>query len=83
VNDRMLIRTGTIGAVIAAICCATPILAITLGAVGLSAWAAGTDIVLIPVLLAFVALIAVGMLRRQRAKACCAPSDTPTKEQRS
>jgi mercuric ion transport protein len=83
VNDRTLIRTGTIGAVIAAICCATPILAIALGAIGLSAWAAGADIVLIPALLACLALVAVGVLRHQRAKACCAASEKTTKEQRS
>ncbi|MBX9595843.1 MAG: mercury resistance system transport protein MerF [Roseomonas sp.] len=82
-NDRTLIRTGAIGAVIAAICCATPILAITLGAAGLSAWAAGADVVLIPILLAFLALVAVGLVRRQRAKACCAPGASTTKEQRS
>jgi mercuric ion transport protein len=83
VNDRTLIRTGAVGAVVAAVCCATPILVITLGAVGLSAWAAGADIVLIPALLAFVALMAVGMLRRRRAAACRAEGDTTLKEQRS
>lgn len=81
VNDRTLIRTGAIGAVLAAICCVTPILAITLGAVGLSAWAAGADIVLIPTLLAFVALLAVGLVRRQRAKSCCTDGNMTTKDQ--
>lgn len=82
-NDRTLVRTGAIGAIIAAICCATPILGIMLGTVGLSAWAAGADVVLIPALLAFLALLAVGLVRRQRAKACCANGDPTTKEQRS
>ena len=36
-NDSALITTGIVGAVIAAICCATPILVIALGTVGLSA----------------------------------------------
>lgn len=33
-NDEALIKTGVIGAVIAAICCATPILVSALGSVG-------------------------------------------------
>ena len=37
-NDRVLIRTGTTGAVLAAICCATPVLAVLLPLVGLGAW---------------------------------------------
>lgn len=49
--DRTLITTGTIGAVIAAICCATPLLAIVFGTLGLTAWLASADFVLIPALL--------------------------------
>ena len=40
-NDSALIKTGAIGAVVAAICCATPVLVIALGAVGGSGDAAG------------------------------------------
>jgi len=75
-DDRRLIRTGAVGAGIAAICCATPVLGVVLGAVGLSAWAAGADLVLIPVLIACLALVVIGALRHRRAKACCA-DDTP------
>src|SRR6516165_4539090 len=34
-TDRSLITTGAIGAVLAAICCATPLLAVVLGSIGL------------------------------------------------
>ncbi|SJM33665.1 hypothetical protein [Mesorhizobium delmotii] len=34
-NDRALILTGTVGAIIAAICRATPVLAVVLPAIGL------------------------------------------------
>lgn len=70
-NDRTLIRTGAVGAVVAAICCATPVLAVALGALGLSAWAAKADYVLIPVLLGSVVLVGVGLYRRRRTDACC------------
>ena len=39
-RDRTLITTGAIGAVIAAICCMTPLLVVVFGAVGLTAWLA-------------------------------------------
>ena len=45
-NDRALIRTGTAGATVAAICCAMPVLAVLLPLVGLSAWMARADLVL-------------------------------------
>ena len=49
-NDTTLIKTGAIGAVIAAVCCATPVLVIALGAVGLSALTGYLDYVLLPIL---------------------------------
>ena len=42
-SDRSLIATGGIVAVLAAICCATPILAVLLGGIGLTAWMAKAD----------------------------------------
>ncbi len=62
-RDRTLVTTGIVGAVVAAVCCATPLLAIVLGAVGLTAWLAKADYVLIPALILFVALIAFGLYR--------------------
>ncbi len=63
-NNRALFQTGVIGAVVAALCCATPILGIALGAIGLSALAAKADYVLIPVLVASLGLIGIGLYRR-------------------
>ena len=48
--DRSLITTGAIGAVLAAICCATPLHAVVLGGIGLTAWLAKADYVVMPVL---------------------------------
>ena len=61
-NDRSLIATGGIAAVLAAICCATPILAIILGGIGLTAWIAKADYVVMPVLLLGLALSVSGSI---------------------
>ena len=67
-KDATLIRTGVIGAVLAALCCFTPVLVILLGAVGLSALTGYLDVVLIPALVFFVGLAAYAIHRRNRAR---------------
>lgn len=64
-RDRTLIATGIIGGTLAAICCATPLLTILFGAVGLTAWLAKADYVLIPALVLCVALTSFGLYRRR------------------
>jgi mercuric ion transport protein len=76
-NDRFLITTGGIGAALAIICCATPVLAVVLGGIGLTAWLTSADYVVIPVLLLGVALIGLGIYRRHMAATFC---DTSAKE---
>lgn len=82
-NDRTLIRTGLISGAVAAICCATPILVIALGALGLSAWAAGADYVLIPILFISVALVGIGIYRRRPSSANCKPASEKTRSFKS
>ena len=60
-NDRSLIATGAIGAILAALCCATPLLAVVLG---LSAWLAKAGYIVIAALVLGVALMALGLYRR-------------------
>jgi mercuric ion transport protein len=60
---RALTTTGIVGAVVAVVCCATPLLVILFGAAGLTAWLATTNYLLIPALIVFVALIAFGLER--------------------
>jgi mercuric ion transport protein len=62
-NDRSLMWTGSVGAAIAAICCATPVLALVLPLVGLGAWLAAADYVLIPLLLVCLSLLGLGLYR--------------------
>lgn len=64
-RDRGLVFGGAIGAVLAAICCLTPVLAVGLGAISLAAWAARADYILIPVLLISLGLLALGLYRRR------------------
>jgi len=51
-------KVGLLGAFLACVACATPIAALLLGAIGLAAWAGHIDLVLFPVLGAFVVLAA-------------------------
>lgn len=70
-NNRTLLKTGITGSVIAAICCATPVLVIALGVVGLSAWVGWLDYVLIPALVIFVGITIYAWRRRRAEAACC------------
>jgi mercuric ion transport protein len=76
-TDRSLM-TGAIGAALAAICCATPLLAVVLGGIGLSASPAKVDYIVMPALFLGVALVGLGLYRRHVPTAC---GDTSTNEQ--
>jgi mercuric ion transport protein len=69
-TDRSLITTGATGAIVAAICCATPLLAFVLGSIGLTAWLAKSDYVVIPVLFLGASLLGLGLYRRHTAATC-------------
>lgn len=64
-RDRGLIAAGVV-AVIAALCCAVPVVVATIGAVGLTSWLAKAGNVLVPALIICVGLIAFGLYRKQR-----------------
>jgi mercuric ion transport protein len=74
-NNQKLIGTGVVGAAVAAVCCATPVLVIGLGAIGLSALTGYLDYVLLPALGAFVGLIGYGLYRRCESAAVCCATD--------
>jgi len=65
VQDRRLIGVGAVGTIVAALCCGTPLLVLALGALGLSAWLAWADYVLMPALLFFLGLLAYGLYQRR------------------
>ena len=64
-QDRALIITGLVGAAVAAVCCATPLLALVFASAGLTAWLANADCVLIPALVLSLGLIGFGCYRRR------------------
>lgn len=72
-SDRRLLRIGVLGAVIAALCCFTPLLVVLLGAVGLSAVVGWLDYVLLPALVVFLGIIVYALARRQRASSSASP----------
>ncbi len=73
-NDKKLLRTGSIGATIAAICCFTPALVVLVGVAGLSAVVGWLDYGLFPILFASMGLIAYALYLRSGRKG---PSPAP------
>lgn len=79
-QGHALIGAGLVGAGLAALCCATPLLAVVLPAVGLGAWLAGADWILLALLFVSVGVMALGLVRRQaRTDACCETQITKTR----
>ena len=67
-NDKKLLRTGSSGAAIAAICCFTPVLVVLLGFAGLSAIVGWLDYGLFPILFASLGLVAYALYLRSGGK---------------
>jgi mercuric ion transport protein len=61
-----MLKAGVIGAVVAALCCFTPVLVIIFGAVGPVALVGYLDYVLFPALAFFVSLTLYAFWRRQQ-----------------
>jgi mercuric ion transport protein len=75
-GHRTLVGAGAIGTIVAAICCATPVLAVVLPLLGLGAWLGVADYVLIPLLLSSLALVGLGLYRRRTAARACCETET-------
>ncbi|MFG1423124.1 mercury transport protein [Roseixanthobacter liquoris] len=70
-SDRALVRAGMVGAILAAICCAAPFLAVGLPLAGLGAWLAGAGLVVLPLMVAGLGLAAWGIHHRRARVAGC------------
>lgn len=64
-RDRNLVTAGIV-AVVAAVCCAAPLLATAVVAAGLTAWLARAGNLLVPALILCAVLIGFGVYRKQR-----------------
>lgn len=65
-TEQCWLRFGIVGAVIIALCCFTPVLALLLAALGLGAVTGRLDYVLLPLLIAFVALALYAWIKRNQ-----------------
>jgi mercuric ion transport protein len=74
-QNSKLIGTGVAGAVLSLLCCVTPMLALLLSAIGLTAFVAKLDYVLVPVFVASIALVIFALARRRRS--CAAKTPEP------
>ena len=77
-DNQTLLKTGIAGTVVAVLCCATPILVILFGVLGLSAWVGWLDYVVIPVFVVFIGITIYALRRRREEAACCpVPGSNP------
>ncbi len=72
-QNTKLLGTGVAGALLSMLCCFTPVLVIMLSALGLTAFVAKLDYVLVPVFIASIALVIFALVRRRRS----CPAKTP------
>jgi mercuric ion transport protein len=63
--QNRLLAVGALGAIVAALCCFTPILVVLLGSIGLSALVGFLDYVLLPTIAIFVAIMIYVLARRK------------------
>ncbi|PTX54969.1 mercuric ion transport protein [Litoreibacter ponti] len=62
-------RIGLIGSVVAAICCFTPLLVITLTSLGLGAYTIWIDPIVVPALIVFGGILVASAIRVAQARA--------------
>jgi mercuric ion transport protein len=65
-KQNKLLKIGAAGTIVAALCCFTPILAIVLASLGLSAIVGVLDYVLLPALAFFVGLLLYALWTRSK-----------------
>ncbi|MFQ5780339.1 MAG: mercury resistance system transport protein MerF [Nitrospiria bacterium] len=65
-SSNGLLKVGVIGSAIAAICCFTPVLTITLGVIGLGVFTGYLDYILLPALAVFIGIMIYAVARRGR-----------------
>ncbi|MDE3142944.1 MAG: mercury resistance system transport protein MerF [Bacteroidota bacterium] len=69
--SKKILYAAVAGTVLAALCCATPILVLTMGAIGLGAFTPYLDYVLMSVLIILIIVVWVSYNRYKKACAKC------------
>jgi mercuric ion transport protein len=67
-EKNRLFKVGAVGAIIAAICCFTPVLVILLAALGLSSLVGLLDVVLLPILGLFIGLMVYAYFKPKKSE---------------
>ncbi len=67
-DNRKLLGTGIAGSALALVCCFTPALVLLFGAIGVSAWLAWANYVVMPLLVLFLAITIYALYRRQTTR---------------
>ena len=67
-KQQILLKTGIIGSLIAAICCLTPVLVVLMGAMGVAAFIGYLDYVLMPALVVFLGITAYAFFGKKKCK---------------
>lgn len=66
-KQNRLLWIGSIGTILSAVCCFTPVLVVLFAALGLSAFVGFLDFVLLPLLAVFVLLTAIALYHRKES----------------
>lgn len=84
-KDKLLLRFGMVGTAIIALCCFTPVLVVLLSVLGLASLTGYLDMVLLPALGLFIALLAYALYRKNRSptKHCCKTKKSEKKEEKN
>lgn len=65
-NNRTLLKTASLSSLLLAVCCFTPALVVLLGALGLGAYVAGLDFILLPLLGLSLLVMLTAFVRQRR-----------------
>ena len=65
-TPRTLLKIGIVGTVVTALCCFTPLLVVTLGAIGLASLTGFIDMVMLPALAVFLAILGYALWKSRK-----------------
>lgn len=73
-RSNKLFITSIVGLIVTAVCCATPVLVVLFGVLGLSAMVGYLDYILLPLLFCFLLLTGYAVMKKAECDDQCPPS---------